>query len=185
MTLLILGLVLFIGMHLLPASVPARGALVERLGFNPYRGLFSLVSLAGLALIVYGKAQAPFVAVWQPPAGMRHLALAIMPFSFMLLAASKMRSNVKRFTRHPMLWGVALWALAHLLANGDLASMLLFGGFLAYSLFAMWSANRRGATLSDRRHPVGRDMMVAVVGIALYVLLLVLHGRLFGVSPAG
>lgn len=183
MPLLIAGLLVFLGIHLLPSAVPAKAALVGRLGPQRYKGLFSLVALAGFALIVYGKAHAPFIPVWQPPPWARHFALAVMPFALMLLASSHMKSNVKRVTRHPMLWGVLLWALAHLAANGDLASILLFGGFAVYAPFAMWSANRRGAKLADRPQPPGRDAMVVVAGLVAYAALLVLHPVLFGVSP--
>ena len=183
MHLLIAGLLVFFGIHLLPSVVPAKAALVGRLGPQRYKGLFSVVALAGFALIVYGKAHAPFVAVWQPPLWTRHLALAVMPFALMLLAASHMKSNVRRVTRHPMLWGVLLWAIAHLAANGDLASILLFGGFALYAPWAMWSANRRGAALARGREPAGRDAMVVAAGLIAYAALLVLHPVLFGVSP--
>lgn len=183
MTLLVIGLCLFFIVHLLPSFVPLKQALQARLGAGPYKGLFALVSAIGLALIIYGKTQAPYVALWQAPTWTRHLALTAMPFALILLAGAYLPSNIKRFTRHPMLWGVTIWAGAHLLANGDTASVLLFGAFGAYALFAMWSANRRGAVLSTMRHAVTRDLAVVLVGSIAYIALLMGHRFLFGVSP--
>ncbi|HEX2531493.1 MAG TPA: NnrU family protein [Burkholderiaceae bacterium] len=183
MVLLVLGMIIFIGIHLVPSFAPVRAGLMQRLGPGRYKGIFSLVSLVGLLLLALGKAHAAFVPVWTPPFWTRHLALALMPFSLILLAAAYLPGNIRRATRHPMLWGVVLWAVVHLLANGDLASILLFGGFSAYSLYAMHSANRRGATKSTVRQPVAKDLLAIGAGLAAYLVLLFLHPLLFGVSP--
>jgi uncharacterized membrane protein len=104
-----------------------------------------------------------------------------MPVALTLLVAAFMPTNLKRFTRHPMLWGVTIWAAVHLLSNGDLASLILFGSFGAFSLFDMWSANRRGAELSSQALPYWRDLLVVVVGAIVYVAFLKSHAWLFGV----
>jgi uncharacterized membrane protein len=184
MTLLILGVVVFIGAHLVPSVPPLHSSLRARVGRNRYRGLFSLVSLIGFALIVVGMGRAPFMPVWNPPAWADRVAVWIMPVALVLLVAAFLPTNLKRVTRHPMLWGVTIWAAAHLLANGDLASLILFGSFGAFSLFDMWSANQRGAELSTRVVPYWRDLLVILVGAIVYVGLLHSHGRLFGVPVA-
>lgn len=180
MTLLILGFALFVAVHAIPWAPACRVAAVRRLGENGYKGVFSLVAFVGIGLIVYGKASAGFTPVWQPPAGARWLSYALVWVGFMLFPAAHMKTNVKRYTRHPMLWGVVSWGVGHLLVNGDAASMVLFGGLVLYSLAAMVSANARGARKSTACYPVSKDLAVAAAGSAAYVALLALHGWLFG-----
>ena len=181
MTLLILGVVVFIGAHLVPSIPSLHSSLQARVGRNRYRGLFSLVSLVGFVLLVVGMGRAPFVPVWDPPPWADRVAVWIMPVALVLLVAAFMPTNLKRVTRHPMLWGVTIWAAVHLLSNGDLASLILFGSFGAFSLFDMWSANRRGAELSSQALPYWRDLLVVVVGGIVYVAFLYSHAWLFGV----
>lgn len=182
MALLITGLVVFFGVHLVPWAPSWRAALVARLGERGYKGLFALIALAGLVLIIIGKGRAEFVPLYDPPAWGRQAALPLVLLAFVVLPGANIRSNVKRYTRHPMLWGVTLWALGHLLANGDRASVMLFGAFLVYSLADMASANLRGARLSAKRYPWTQDLKVAIVGLIGYVLLFALHPYLFGVG---
>ncbi len=182
MTVLITGLVVFFGVHLVPWAPPLRVSLIAKLGEKGYKGLFALIALAGFVLIVIGKGRAEFVPLYEPPVWGRELALALVLLAFLVLPGAYVHSNIKRYTRHPMLWGVTLWAVAHLLANGDLASVLLFGTFLVYSLADMASANRRGARLSADRYPWTQDLKVAVVGLIAYGSFLMLHPYLFGVS---
>lgn len=184
MTILILGVAIFIGVHLVPSAPSLRSRLQERVGRNRYRGLFALVSLLGFVLLVIGMGRAPSVPLWDPPEWGHRVPVFAMPVALTLLVGAFMPSNLKRFTRHPMLWGVTIWAAAHLLANGDLASLILFGSFGAFSLFDMWSANQRGAELSTRVVPYWRDLLVILVGTIVYVGLLHSHGRLFGVPVA-
>jgi uncharacterized membrane protein len=180
MTLLILGLAIFIGAHLIPSAPALRGRLKGKVGGNAYRGVFALVSLAGFVLLVMGMGRAPSVPVWDPPAWGYRVPVFAMPVALTLFIASLMPTNLKRFVRHPMLWGVAIWAAAHLLANGDLASLILFGSFGAFSLFDVWSANRRGAQLSTKVVPYWRDLLVVALGGIVYVGLLHSHEMLFG-----
>ena len=105
-----------------------------------------------------------------------------MPFALILLAVSFIPGNLNRATAHPMLWSITLWALVHLLASGDLASLLLFGGFGLYSVYAMWSQNRRGVRPAQTRRPIWGDIGAVVVGLVLYALLLKFHAGLFGVA---
>ena len=181
MTTLILGIALFIGVHLVPSAPPLRSRLRGRVGAKAYSGLFALVSLIGFVLLVVGMGRAPFVPLWGPPAWAHRVAVLGMPVALTLFIAAFMPTNLKRFTRHPMLWGVTIWAAVHLLANGDLASLILFGSFGVFSLFDMWSANRRGAELSSRVVPYWRDLIVVVGGGIVYVALLHGHAWLFGV----
>lgn len=182
MSLLLLGLVIFIGVHLVPSFVAARRAMIDRLGAGAYKGLFSLLSFLGLALIVLGKYRAGTQPVWLPPAWGRDVAMVLLLAAFVLLAAAYMPSNFKRFTRHPMLWAVVLWSAGHLLATGDRAALLLFGSLGLYALVDMVSANRRGAHKQTATYPPARDVAVLLAGVAAYVVLLLLHPYLFGAA---
>jgi uncharacterized membrane protein len=178
---LVAGLVLFLGVHFFSSLRERRGRLIATVGEGPYKGLYSLLSLAGFALIVYGIGKAPSVELWAPPTWGRHAAIWIMPFALILLAGAYIPGNLRRFTAHPMLSAITLWALAHLLANGDLAGLLLFGGFGAYALYAMWSQTRRGARPSSTRRPIAGDVAAIATGLIAYALLLKFHANLFGV----
>lgn len=182
MEIMILGLALFIAAHLFPGAVAARAAVIGKLGEKGYKGIFALLSLAGLVLVVIGKGKAPFIPVWEP-ASWSYVATNIsMMLALFLLVAFNMPSNVKRFTAHPMLWGITLWAGGHLFTNGDRASIILFGSFLAYSLIAMLSANRRGATPGGGKLPLRSDAIVAVIAAIAYVVLANLHPWFAGVT---
>ena len=183
MLLLIAGMVLFFGPHAIPWVAPLRTALIETLGVRFYQALFAIVSLAGLVLLVVGYRRVGFVPVYDPPAWGSILALMLMMPASILLVAAYAPGNVRRYTRHPMLWAVVLWSLAHLAANGDLASLLLFGSFGIYGLLDMVSANLRGARKSGQRVPWSRDAFAVVIGLVVYSGLLRLHPFLFGASP--
>lgn len=181
MKILISGLIIFLGVHLLPTFSSVRTRLIEKYGEKRYKGFYSLVAGFGLIVIIVGMIYRDFVHLWVPPVWGRHAAIILMLPSVILLSAAKVPTNIKRFIRHPMLWGVTLWACAHLLANGDLASLILFGSFGVYSLFDMWSANRRGAEKSTQVYPISKDLKVVGVGIAVYVALLFAHPYFIGV----
>lgn len=180
MTWLIAGLIIFFGVHLFTSFRAARDRLIARLGEGAYKGLYSLVAFAGFALIVTGAGRVEAVSLWTPPVWGRYAAIGGMPFALISLAAAFIPSNFKRVTAHPMLWGVTLWALVHLLANGDLAGLLLFGAFLLYGIYAMWSQNRRGAAPSQTRRPVLNDVALVAAGLIAYGLILRFHAQLFG-----
>jgi len=181
---LVTGLILFFGVHLVTAARSARASLVARIGEGPYKGLYSLVSLAGFALIVIGMGKAEPVQLWTPPDWGRTLAVWAMPLALILLAASFVPGNLRRITAHPMLWSIALWALLHLIANGDLAGLLLFACFGAYALFAMHSQTARGVRPADRKRPYAYDAATAVAGLLLYWAFFTWHGTLFGPGPS-
>lgn len=185
MTLLVLGLLVFVGIHLVPTFASTRQNLIERHGLRVYKAGFAATSFIGLILLIAGKANAEFVPLWIPATWGRHAAMLLMLFSFILLASAYMPSNVKRLTAHPMLLGVTLWSAAHLTANGDLASVILFGGLGAFALFDMWSANRRGAAPSSKPFPLSKDAIAVAVGVLAYAAILFLHPYLFGVRVIG
>jgi len=177
---LIFGIVLFVGVHLVPAFSGFRSALVNRLSLNGYKIFFTLVSFLGLGLMIWGMKNAPQSSLWLPPSWGRDAAIAIMFPAMILLAVSMQPTNIKRFTPHPMLWGFVLWAFAHLLANGDLASVILFGSMGVYSAVAILSANQRGAKVSTTSVGVGRESLSLGIGVVVYITLLYLHPYLFG-----
>lgn len=192
MMVLIVGLILFLGIHLLPTSPELRDGLKERIGDTPYRILFSVLSLAGLVIIVLGFHKLQLhpgknPILWEPPIWTRHIAAALMLPAMILFVASVIPSRIRTATRHPMLIAIKTWALAHLLANGDLAALLLFGSFLAFAVYDRISVKQRGATgpLGNAR-PVGilNDVLVVLIGVGLYAALLFGgHQWLIGVSP--
>lgn len=181
MGLLILGMVVFMMVHLTPSFVGLRRRLIAWRGKAVYMIGYSCFAMIGLLLIVIGKGRADDVPVWDPPAWGVPITQIAMLFALILFPAAYMPTNLKRFMRHPFLTGLALWALSHLLVNGDLASILLFGGFAAFALFDIWSANRRGAVTSDRKLPFYRDLILIAVGLVLYGVMIHLHPYLFGV----
>lgn len=180
--LLSIGAFIFVGIHLVPAFGNLRQRLVDRFTVNGYKILFVIVSWIGLGLMIWGKIKAPHTTVWVPPGWSDSAALFLMLPSLVLLAAAKFPTNIKRFTPHPMMWGFILWSGAHLLANGDLASIILFGSIGAYSVVAIVSANSRGAKLSTNLVPLAKETVVIGFGIVVYVALLFLHPYLFGVA---
>ncbi len=187
MTMLALGLALFLGIHLVPTVPSARGAVAARLGDKPYRGLFSLISFAGLALIVVGYRSAePGAQLFAPVPAAIAIAPIAMTLSFILFAAANMRTYLRRALGHPMLLGTAIWAGVHLAANGDARGTLLFGSFLAYALVDLASAIRRRAVKAFE--PVARQDGIAVAaGVVIALVVMIFHRILFGhaVVPFG
>jgi uncharacterized membrane protein len=190
MSLLVLGLILFLGVHSVGIVAPAwRDAQLAQRGEKAWKGLYSLVSLVGFILILvgYGQARLDPLIVWQPPAGMRHAALLLMLPVFPLLLAAYLPGRLKTAARHPMLLAVKLWALAHLLANGGAHDLLLFGAFLAWAVADRISVKRRsgpGRVVPGAPASRWNDAIALVGGLALYVFfLLAAHTWLIGVSP--
>ncbi|MDN5865289.1 MAG: NnrU family protein [Gammaproteobacteria bacterium] len=178
MFLLIPGLIVFFAAHLAIAVPGLRETLVVRFGKWPYKGMIAAISIAGFILIVLGMGNAGHIGLWTPPPFARPIATGLMPLAFILVIGAYVPCNLKRLLRHPMMLGVALWAGLHLLANGDLAGLLLFGSFFAYSLFIL--IVRRDIAPSARTYPAASDLVVVVSGIVLYATLLTLHPLLFG-----
>jgi uncharacterized membrane protein len=191
MTLLLLGLVLFVGTHAFTMARGPRADLVARLGEGPYKGLYSLLSLAGIVLIAIGYGQyrqAGFIPVWDPPVWTRHLATLLVWFAFVFFVAAYLPGRIRNFAKgHPMLLGLKIWAAAHLIANGDLGSILLFGALLAWGVAARISAKRRDE-VRDHAGPAAaptgwrNDVLAIAIGTAAYVVFaLWLHPWLIGV----
>jgi uncharacterized membrane protein len=187
---LILGLAVFVATHSFVTFHGARAAAIERLGLNGYRALFALVSLAGLALIIWGYGDYHahgWIQVWSPPAFMRHITVGLMLFAVIFFTAAFIPSHIKARAKHPMLAGVKTWALAHLISNGDLGSILLFGTFLAWGVYARIAAKRRG-DVGPTKAPAGwtNDIIVVVLGIVIYLALgYAFHPILIGVPVFG
>jgi uncharacterized membrane protein len=190
MTLLIAGLLVFLGVHSVRIfAEPWRSRIQAKLGEGGYKGLYSVASIAGFALLIwgYGVARAQPTVLWVPPLATRHVAALLMLPSFVLLAAAYVPGNrIKARLGHPMVLGVKLWALAHLLANGTLADVLLFGGFLLWAVLSFRAARGRDRAAGTVRTAVGgaRDAVVVAVGIAAWVAFAFwLHRPLIGVAP--
>jgi uncharacterized membrane protein len=189
MAVLIIGLVVFLGIHSIALAAPGfRSRAIARLGEGAWKGLYSLVAALGLVLIVYGfhLARESPVVLYVPPGWLRYVTFLLMLPVFPLLIAAYLPGRIKTAMKHPLLNAVKFWALAHLLANGMLADVLLFGGFLAWAVADRISLKRRAQAVPAA--PAGRfnDLIAVVGGLALYVLFIGwAHLRLFGVAPLG
>jgi uncharacterized membrane protein len=188
---MILGLVLFLGAHVLTTQRELRAGIVASMGEGAYKGVYSLVSLAGLALIVWGFANyraAGMIQIWSPPAAFKHITEGLMLVAVILVVASYIRGRIYTTLKHPMLAGVKLWAAAHLLVNGDLGSIILFGSILAWAVFDRISLKRR----TDAGAPpipvggTGNDLIAVAVGVVAYLALgFVFHPVVIGVPVFG
>ena len=192
MTLLIVGLVVFLGSHSVRIVADDwRNAQVARMGEAKWKGIYSIVALAGLVLVVWGYGQARLdpIIVWSPPVWTRHVASLLVLPAFVLLAAGNMRgTRIKAAIGHPMVAGTKVWAFAHLLANGTLVDIVLFGSFLVWAIVDYLSSRRRDRA-AGTVYPAGswsRDALALAIGAAAWVVFgFWLHGWLFGVRPFG
>jgi uncharacterized membrane protein len=191
LAIMILGLVLFIGTHLVTTRREQRAALIGRMGEGGYKGLYSLVSIIGIALIAWGFARyraTGWIDVWYPPAWTRHLAVALILPAIIFFVAPYSPGRIKTALKHPMLVGIKLWAVAHLIANGDLGSIVLFGSLLAWAVVDRISLKRRTDPGSPPI-PVGgvqKDIIAVVAGLALYLALgFLFHPYVIGVPAFG
>ncbi|MGI9311497.1 MAG: NnrU family protein, partial [bacterium] len=177
------GIVVFFGVHLIPARPPLRQKLVHAFGESPYKGAFAILSLLGLALMVKGIGAAERVVVWQPPAFADAVAAVAMAPALILLAASLFDNHIRRVARHPMSLAMLLWAGSHLLASSELAALILFASFAAYALFDLRRRDR-GERGTAKPVSFGRDALAVIIGLVAYALLVAFHARLFGVAIA-
>ncbi|WP_398480463.1 NnrU family protein [Tardiphaga sp.] len=191
LSVMILGLVLFLGIHLFITKRNARADLIARIGEGGYKIAFSLVSVVGLALIVWGYAQyraTGWINVWYPPTAMKHITILLMLPAVIMVAASYIRGRIYTTLKHPMLAGIKLWALSHLLANGDLGSIILFGSFLAWAVIDRISLKRRPDSGAPPI-PVGgvaNDAIAVGVGVVAYLALaFAFHPVVIGVPVFG
>lgn len=179
MTLLIIGIIIFFGIHLLP-SLPLRARLIAKVGDKKYKILFSLISILGLGLIIYGLSTTHFVPLWDPLPWGRTAAMILMPFAVILLCAADIPNNIKRYVKHPMLIGLILWGATHLAANGDLASSILFASFTLFALL-----NIVLVTVGKRYKPKAPvsplwDVLVVIIGLTVFALIFHFHGSITG-----
>jgi len=189
--LLILGLALFLGVHVLTTQRGVRTSLVAGLGEGGYKVAYSVIAIIGVVLAAKGFSvyrATEWVDVWHPPKAMRHLTLALMLPAVILVVASYIRGRIFTKLKHPMLAGVKLWAFAHLLANGDLGSIILFGSVLARAVYDRISLKHR----TDSGAPpipvggIGNDLIAVAVGIVAYLALAFsFHPLVIGVPVVG
>ena len=192
LSVMILGLVLFLGIHTLTTQRDLRADMIGRLGGEgTYKALYGVVSLVGLGLIVWGFATyraTEFREIWHPPTLLKHLNTALMLPAVILVAAAYMRGRIYARLKHPMLAGIKLWAFGHLLANGDLGGIILFGSFLGWAAFDRISLKRRGDA-GGPPIPVGgvtNDIIAVVIGIVAYLALaFAFHPVVIGVPVMG
>jgi len=191
LTVMILGLVLLLGVHTLTTQRELRARLIARAGEAGYKAGYALASLAGLALIVWGFSHyraTGWIDVWYPPKALKHVTDALMLPAVILVVAAYVRGRIYTALKHPMLSGVKLWAAAHLLVNGDLGSIILFGSFLAWAVFDRISLKRR----ADAGAPpipvggIGNDLIAVAVGLVAYLALaFAFHPVVIGVPVVG
>ena len=188
---MILGLALFFGVHTLTTQRDLRTRVVAAMGEGSYKIGYTLVSVAGLALVTWGFANyraTGWIEVWNPPTAFKHITVALMLPAVILVVASYIRGRIYTTLKHPMLTGVKLWAAAHLLANGDLGSIILFGSFLVWAVFDRISLKRRPDTGAPPI-PVGgpgNDLIAIAVGVVAYLALaFAFHPVVIGVAVVG
>lgn len=187
MTVLIIGILIFLGVHSLASFTETRERLIERLGLQRYKSLYSFVALIGLGLIIYGfhaYREAGLIQVWEPPHWARHLAMPLVWFAFIALASRRAPpSRIRGLLRHPTLVAIKSWAAAHLLVNGDLGGMILFGSFLVWAVYDRISVKRRGDMGAERLPAFTKGDAIALgAGTGIFAVILLLHPWLFGVS---
>jgi uncharacterized membrane protein len=187
----VLGLVVFLGGHVFVTMRDRRAALIKSIGEWPYRGLFSLVAIVGIALIGYGFAHyrsAGLIMLWNPPAWTRHIVIVLMWPASIMIAAAYIPGHIKRVLKHPMLVGIKTWAVAHLCANGDLGGIILFGSVLAWAVYDRISLKHRSDPGAPPI-PVGgtkNDVIAIIVGTIIYLALgLVFHPVVIGLPVFG
>jgi uncharacterized membrane protein len=192
MTYLIIGLIVFLGVHSIRIfSEDARTRLRTQWGENVYKGIYSVISLLGFGMVVwgFGVARETPVVLWTPPIGMRHLASLLTLLAFVLLAATYIPGNaIKARVHHPMVLSVKTWALAHLLATGTAAHLLLFGSFLIWAVLSFVAARRRDRTqgvvyAAGTLQGTGLTLVVGIAAWAAFAFYL--HGALIGIRPLG
>lgn len=190
MSLLVLGIVLFLGIHLIRVVAPGfRTSLIAGLGEAGWKIAYSIVSIVALVVLIYGFGQArDMTPIWSPPFWMSHITILLMLFALICLAASLLPAgHIAVRTKHPMVLSVKIWALAHLLSNGDGAAMLLFAAFLAWGVILRISLKRRERAGEITLRPfvsATYDLYAIVIGAVAWALIIwKLHAWIIGVSP--
>jgi uncharacterized membrane protein len=190
LAILILGLAVFIGTHVITTRRDARARLIARFGEGPYKIAYSIASIVGVLLIAWGFGQyraTGYIPVWEPPAWTRHITALLVLLAVICVVAAYSPGRIKTTLKHPMLVGVKLWAFAHLISNGDLGSIILFGSILGWAVFDRISLKRR-TDPGGPPVPVGgvrQDIIAVIVGTLIYLLLGWLHPYVIGVAAFG
>ena len=191
MSLLIIGLIIFLGSHSCRIfAEPWRNHMIDRLGEVKWKGLYTIISIIGLVLVVigYGQARQTPVVLWQPATYLTHIAILLNLVAFIFLAGSSPSNNAIRLKlKHPMILGVKVWALAHLLANGTLVDLILFGSFLLWAVLDFRSARKRPILMPEKAVVSTKATVIMIVsGIVIWAAFIFgLHQYLIGVSPLG
>ena len=185
MILLILGLLIWCGVHLIPSlAVSFRSRLIGDWGEKKYKMVFALCIVLSIVLMVLGWRATVPVSVYTPPAWGRHLTGLLVLVAFLLIAAAKSATNIKRYIRHPQLIGILFWSVGHLLANGDIRSLILFAVLGIWAGVEMICINKReGTWIKQEPLPLSAELVVLLKGVAVYLVFLLLHPYLFGVKP--
>lgn len=185
MTLLILGVVLWAAVHLMPSTIPSyRAQLIKKIGETPYKGIFALMIILSLVLIVFGWRSTDPYALYSPPAWAGGVTMLLMINAIILFVVGRHPSRIKRLIRHPQLTGVAVWAIAHLISNGETRSIILFGGLGLWALWEMRMINaREGAWVKPEAPSLGIEVRGFAIGVVIFVIAVVLHPYFAGVSP--
>lgn len=181
MVFLIAGITLFFGIHLVPIF-QLKQNLIQRVGKNPYKGIFSLISALGLGLIIYGKAHAEFIAIWQPMPWAHWVPIIVMWPALIILVWAEIPCSMKITLRHPMLLGILLFCISHLFANGDLATILLIGSFAVYAALTML---RQGFNKKESNIPNSTpkwNLLGLVIGTLAYGLIFTFHQNITGMA---
>jgi len=183
MTLMIIGVLLWGLVHLVPSLTPGiRTTLIEKLGEGPYKGLFALDLVIAILLMVFGWRSITPEFLYTPPLLGSSLIWVLVLVAFVLMGAANAPTNIKRFLRHPMLTGVAVWGIAHLLANGDNRSVVLFGGLSVWALVAIFTVSRRdGEWKKPAAVPAAKDFVLVIIGAVLTAVVAYFHQYLSGV----
>ena len=191
MIVLIIGLVIFFGMHLVPVT-GVKSSLIERMGEKKYQSIFSIISLVGFIIIIYGFSLIdtcnPMMAdcetdnfyLWDSFEYSKEISFLLMPISIIFIVASQMKSNIKKIVHHPMLIGVLIWSFVHLLSTGDLRSIILFLSFAAYSIIDLIFTKKTAR--NEISYSIANDIVVIVVGLVLYSIILYFHEYVSGVQ---
>jgi uncharacterized membrane protein len=186
---LVLGLVFFLGAHAFSLARGPRAAAIERFGAGGFKGIYSAASLVGLIMIIWGFARyrsGGMIPLWDPPVWLRHLSLVVMLPVLPLLFGAYGKGYIKARLKHPMILAVKTWALAHLLANGDLGSAIMFGGFLVWAVVGFAMMRRRPEPALDFVPNPGVDAAAVIYGLIGYIALVAgLHRWLIGVGVFG
>ncbi len=182
MSILITGLVLLVLTHLLTIARPLRGTIIDRLGEGRYKLIFSLGAAIAIGLMIYGKSQADFIELYDPPIWGRHAAWLMLLIAFILLASTQGPSALRHYLKHPMLLSVVVWGSGHLLANGDLASVVMFGGMAGFSALMILLLFLRDGAKGGVAYTWRNTLIQSLVGALVYMFVLFSHPFLFGVA---